>query len=141
MLSFKMTTERPQLASTLECQYSYKPCTHPRSRKRNGSLHLLCDYHRKKANAIQRTYANKKRLERLQLKQAKSANVVVAAAPAQPTAKAAPPTPLSTSGNAADELGAELFEYMSSLLHDDHALPWTDTLWARDEANLLDTLL
>ncbi|KDO21292.1 hypothetical protein SPRG_13591 [Saprolegnia parasitica CBS 223.65] len=134
-----MTTERPQLDSTFECQYSYKPCTHPRSRKRNGSLHLLCDYHRKKANAIQRVYANKKRLERLQLKQGKSAPAAVVA-PAQPVAKVAPPTQLP-SGNASDELGAELFEYMSSLLRDDHTLPWADALWARDETSVLDTLL
>ncbi|OQR99476.1 hypothetical protein THRCLA_21831 [Thraustotheca clavata] len=48
-----------------ECQYSYKPCTNPRSTKRNGSLHLLCEFHRKKANAIQREYARKKRLRKL----------------------------------------------------------------------------
>ncbi|EQC40201.1 hypothetical protein SDRG_02849 [Saprolegnia diclina VS20] len=53
-----------------ECQYSYKPCSNPRTTKRNGAPHLLCEYHRKKANAIQRVYAQKKRLQ----KQAASAS-------------------------------------------------------------------
>ncbi|OQR99477.1 hypothetical protein THRCLA_21833 [Thraustotheca clavata] len=48
-----------------ECQYSYKPCKNPRTTKRNGTLHLLCEYHRKKANAIQRVYAQKKRQQKL----------------------------------------------------------------------------
>ncbi|EQC40203.1 hypothetical protein SDRG_02851 [Saprolegnia diclina VS20] len=44
------------------CQYSYKPCPNLRTTKRNGSLHLLCEFHRQKANAVQNTYAaNKKR--------------------------------------------------------------------------------
>ncbi|KDO18642.1 hypothetical protein SPRG_15438 [Saprolegnia parasitica CBS 223.65] len=42
-------------ATTSICKYTYKPCTHPRSVKRNGTLHLLCEFHRNKANAIQKT--------------------------------------------------------------------------------------
>ncbi|OQR99473.1 hypothetical protein THRCLA_21832 [Thraustotheca clavata] len=55
------------LPGALECQYSYKPCTNPRTTKRNGKLHLLCEYHRKKANAIQQAYTNKKRAQKLGL--------------------------------------------------------------------------
>ncbi|EQC40200.1 hypothetical protein SDRG_02848 [Saprolegnia diclina VS20] len=51
-------------ASSLECQYSYKPCSNPRTTKRNGSLHLLCEFHRQKANRIQQVYTNKKRAQR-----------------------------------------------------------------------------
>ncbi|KDO21288.1 hypothetical protein SPRG_13587 [Saprolegnia parasitica CBS 223.65] len=48
-------------AAPTQCQYSYKVCSHPRSRKRNGSLHQLCEFHRQKANRIQQVYTNKKR--------------------------------------------------------------------------------
>ncbi|OQS03205.1 hypothetical protein THRCLA_21211 [Thraustotheca clavata] len=44
------------------CLYTNKLCKNPRSIKRNGSLHGFCDYHRMKANAIQKSHANKKRL-------------------------------------------------------------------------------
>ncbi|KDO21287.1 hypothetical protein SPRG_13586 [Saprolegnia parasitica CBS 223.65] len=45
---------RRKAESAPTCQYTYKVCSNLRSTKRNGTLHLLCDYHRKKANAIQR---------------------------------------------------------------------------------------
>lgn len=34
----------------------------PRSVKRNGTLHSLCEFHRTKANRIQQAYAAKKRM-------------------------------------------------------------------------------
>ncbi|KDO18646.1 hypothetical protein SPRG_15442 [Saprolegnia parasitica CBS 223.65] len=46
------------------CKYTYKPCMNPRSTKRNGKPHLLCEFHRAKANAIQKAYATKKRLHK-----------------------------------------------------------------------------
>ncbi|OQR81953.1 hypothetical protein THRCLA_23266 [Thraustotheca clavata] len=49
------------------CKYTYKPCMNPRTIKRNGELHTLCDYHRSKANTIQREYARKKRSRRHKL--------------------------------------------------------------------------
>ncbi|KDO22792.1 hypothetical protein SPRG_11551 [Saprolegnia parasitica CBS 223.65] len=48
--------------SILLCQYTYKPCSNPRSVKKNGSLHSFCEDHRRKANAIQKAYALNKRL-------------------------------------------------------------------------------
>ncbi|KDO21299.1 hypothetical protein SPRG_13598 [Saprolegnia parasitica CBS 223.65] len=44
------------------CQYTYKTCPHPRSKKKNGQLHSFCEFHRTKANAIQKVYAARKRL-------------------------------------------------------------------------------
>ncbi|KAF0712718.1 Aste57867_4704 [Aphanomyces stellatus] len=46
-----------------DCKYTYKKCTNVRSRKRDGSLHRLCDDHRAKANALQKSYAAKRRGE------------------------------------------------------------------------------
>ncbi|KDO18643.1 hypothetical protein SPRG_15439 [Saprolegnia parasitica CBS 223.65] len=63
-----------QSADLALCQYTYKPCSHPRSTKRNGALHLLCEFHRTKANRIQQAYAAKKRLRQME-----------AFAPASPT--------------------------------------------------------
>ncbi|KDO19058.1 hypothetical protein SPRG_15012 [Saprolegnia parasitica CBS 223.65] len=55
----------------LQCKYAYKACTNVRSLKKDGDHHTLCDYHRNKANSIQRTYATKRRQEkREQRKQA-----------------------------------------------------------------------
>ncbi|KAF0720708.1 Aste57867_133 [Aphanomyces stellatus] len=46
------------------CKYAYKQCYNVRSAKRDGELHRLCDYHREKANSMQKTYATKRRQER-----------------------------------------------------------------------------
>ncbi|EQC40205.1 hypothetical protein SDRG_02853 [Saprolegnia diclina VS20] len=83
-LSVEMARRKAEAAPT--CQYTYKVCTNIRSTKRNGSLHLLCDYHRKKANAIQRAYANKKR------QQQPSRVAPVAESNETPQAMTTPPT-------------------------------------------------
>ncbi|ETV82016.1 hypothetical protein H257_05542 [Aphanomyces astaci] len=43
------------------CKYSYKKCMNPRTTKRNGTLHSLCEFHRVKANTLQQIYAKKKK--------------------------------------------------------------------------------
>ncbi|EQC27392.1 hypothetical protein SDRG_14833 [Saprolegnia diclina VS20] len=35
-----------------ECQYTYKPCTNPRSRKKSGSLHSFCEKRLREADAM-----------------------------------------------------------------------------------------
>ncbi|KDO22795.1 hypothetical protein SPRG_11554 [Saprolegnia parasitica CBS 223.65] len=60
-----------------ECQYTYKPCTNPRSRKKNGSLHSFCEYHRQKANALQKAHDARKRL-----READAARGIAASRPA-----------------------------------------------------------
>ncbi|KAF0720712.1 Aste57867_137 [Aphanomyces stellatus] len=45
------------------CKYAYRQCTRPRVMKKDGQLHRLCQYHRDKANALQRVYATKRRDE------------------------------------------------------------------------------
>ncbi|EQC40258.1 hypothetical protein SDRG_02904 [Saprolegnia diclina VS20] len=49
---------------SLRCKYTYKPCLNPRTTKKNGDLHMLCDYHRDKANQVQKTHAIKRKLRR-----------------------------------------------------------------------------
>ncbi|KAH9119341.1 hypothetical protein LEN26_007448 [Aphanomyces euteiches] len=49
--------------TAMQCQYAYKECTNTRSVKRDGKLHRLCEYHRSRANAMQKTYAAKRRTE------------------------------------------------------------------------------
>ena len=44
-----------------KCRYVYKDCQNARSYKRNGEMHTLCEFHRAKANTIQKLYARKKR--------------------------------------------------------------------------------
>ncbi|KAF0684521.1 Aste57867_23520 [Aphanomyces stellatus] len=44
------------------CTYIYKCCSNPRSTKKNGALHLLCEYHRRRANSVQVSYMLKKKL-------------------------------------------------------------------------------
>ncbi|OQR85637.1 hypothetical protein ACHHYP_11617 [Achlya hypogyna] len=57
------------------CRYSYKECPHPRSIKKDGTPHALCEFHRKKANAIQRTYASRRRREIRAFKQRQNAEL------------------------------------------------------------------
>ncbi|KAF0698604.1 Aste57867_10798 [Aphanomyces stellatus] len=54
----------------MQCKYSYKECTNLRTYKRDGDLHRLCEYHRNKANALQKVYATKRRQEMRALKRA-----------------------------------------------------------------------
>ncbi|CAK4665407.1 unnamed protein product [Aphanomyces euteiches] len=66
----------PPLTSTavrddLRCKYPYKACFHPRSIKKDGEMHSLCEFHRKKANSIQKIYATKRRQQLRALKKHK----------------------------------------------------------------------
>ncbi|KAG9405709.1 hypothetical protein AC1031_003624 [Aphanomyces cochlioides] len=45
----------------LYCHYAYSTCTNLRTRKKDGDLHTLCEFHRAKANSIQKVYATKRR--------------------------------------------------------------------------------
>ncbi|EQC28266.1 hypothetical protein SDRG_13947 [Saprolegnia diclina VS20] len=63
------------MSATTTCRYSYKECPHPRSTKKDGSPHALCEFHRKKANAIQRTYASRRRREIRAFKQRQNAEL------------------------------------------------------------------
>ncbi|OQR99571.1 hypothetical protein THRCLA_06457 [Thraustotheca clavata] len=45
----------------LRCTYAYKSCKNLRTYRNDGILHTLCEYHRNKANKIQKTYATKRR--------------------------------------------------------------------------------
>ncbi|RHY98091.1 hypothetical protein DYB37_010610 [Aphanomyces astaci] len=46
------------------CKYAYKPCKNLRVAKKDGDLHRLCEFHRDKANAVQKIYATRRRRER-----------------------------------------------------------------------------
>ncbi|KDO21295.1 hypothetical protein SPRG_13594 [Saprolegnia parasitica CBS 223.65] len=52
------------MEESLRCKYTYKPCLNPRTTKKNGDLHMLCDYHRDKANEVQKTHAKKRKMRR-----------------------------------------------------------------------------
>ncbi|CAK4614236.1 hypothetical protein LEN26_019640 [Aphanomyces euteiches] len=43
------------------CKYAYKSCPNPRAVKKDGTLHSLCESHRRKTNKVQQEYAAKKR--------------------------------------------------------------------------------
>ncbi|KAF0698920.1 Aste57867_10484 [Aphanomyces stellatus] len=70
----------PQYTSLeMKCRYAYKNCPNARTHKENGELHSLCEFHRDKANSVQKIYARKrrcrKRQERLAAKAAAAAAV------------------------------------------------------------------
>ncbi|KAH9101821.1 hypothetical protein LEN26_013897 [Aphanomyces euteiches] len=52
----------------MQCKYAYKECSNVRTYKRDGQLHRLCEEHRKKANALQKVYATRRRREMRTLK-------------------------------------------------------------------------
>ncbi|EQC40204.1 hypothetical protein SDRG_02852 [Saprolegnia diclina VS20] len=92
--------------ATTHCQYSYKVCTLPRSQKRNGSLHQLCEFHRQKANRIQQAYTNKKRALKVQ--------------------RDIEPVPFMATGAA---VASDRVDLLTALLFDD-----SDDAWASEEA-------
>ncbi|OQR92701.1 hypothetical protein ACHHYP_03320 [Achlya hypogyna] len=71
----------------LKCKYAFKSCPNTRSAKKNGEMHKLCEYHRRKANNVQKYYARRKR-------SAKSSE----------TGKALPETPVSDSDSGEDKI-------------------------------------
>ena len=57
-----MPTDYEQASSASEkCRYKTGKCTNTRSFKRNGQPHMLCLFHREKANRIQRKFDRQKR--------------------------------------------------------------------------------
>ncbi|KAH7470872.1 hypothetical protein PRIC1_003304 [Phytophthora ramorum] len=57
-----MSTPSP-LPREMQCAYRSKFCDAPRATKLDGTLHKLCDFHRRKANANQqRLHKRKKRI-------------------------------------------------------------------------------
>ncbi|ETV96158.1 hypothetical protein H310_10360 [Aphanomyces invadans] len=58
------------------CKYSYKKCLNPRTTKRNGTLHSLCEFHRIKANTLQQIYAKKKKDAALLMEGSTTANAM-----------------------------------------------------------------
>ncbi|KAE8901982.1 hypothetical protein PF005_g11228 [Phytophthora fragariae] len=58
-----MTPATSPLPRELQCAYRSKFCDAPRATKLDGTLHKLCDFHRRKANANQqRLHKRKKRV-------------------------------------------------------------------------------
>ncbi|DAZ94996.1 TPA: hypothetical protein N0F65_000628 [Lagenidium giganteum] len=49
-------------AAQLYCRYAGKKCQNRRALKRNGRLHSLCDFHRKRANRVQRNSDRRRRM-------------------------------------------------------------------------------
>ncbi|KAG7401428.1 hypothetical protein PHYBOEH_001420 [Phytophthora boehmeriae] len=54
------------LPSDLTCKYASTHCSEPRSLKRNGELHNLCEFHRERANETQGRFDARRRQRRQQ---------------------------------------------------------------------------
>ncbi|KAG9405706.1 hypothetical protein AC1031_003621 [Aphanomyces cochlioides] len=52
----------------LRCQYPHKPCSNTRSIKKDGETHKFCEFHRDRANNVQKVYATKRRQQIRELK-------------------------------------------------------------------------
>lgn len=57
-------TQHSALLAHMLCGYRSKVCTEPRATKLDGSLHKLCEFHRRKANLNQQKLHRRHRLER-----------------------------------------------------------------------------
>ncbi|KAG9405702.1 hypothetical protein AC1031_003617 [Aphanomyces cochlioides] len=47
----------------LTCKYTNKKCFNPRTHKRDGSLHTLCELHRQRINVTQRSYSQRRQMK------------------------------------------------------------------------------
>eukprot|EP00644_Phytophthora_capsici_P013132 jgi/Phyca11/560843/estExt2_Genewise1.C_PHYCAscaffold_50786 len=61
--------------STPQCGYRSMICTNPRATKINGTLHKLCQFHRRKANQNQQRLHKRKRKERVECQRFKTPEV------------------------------------------------------------------
>ncbi|KAG7385462.1 hypothetical protein PHYPSEUDO_001498 [Phytophthora pseudosyringae] len=77
----------------LMCKYKGSRCTNPRSLKRNGELHNLCEPHRKKANANRGRFDTKLRQRRDLDEASPPAALETADLPEPIRASESPPTP------------------------------------------------
>ncbi|OQS06372.1 hypothetical protein THRCLA_20388 [Thraustotheca clavata] len=111
-------SESSQAASpfgtNMKCRYAYKDCQNVRSSKQNGELHTLCEFHRSKANKIQKLYARKKRHQRRTLRAAG-----LTPPPPRPRAKRIDPIPYH---NDSDSTGDDGNSNNGSLTEDDVAI-------------------
>ncbi|KDO19416.1 hypothetical protein SPRG_15496 [Saprolegnia parasitica CBS 223.65] len=101
-------------AGNTKCRYAYKDCQNVRSSKQNGDLHTLCEFHRSKANTIQKLYARKKRHLRRTLKAAG-----ITPPPPRPRARRVDPIPYH---NDSDSTGDDGTSNNGSLTEDDVAI-------------------
>ncbi|GMF45245.1 unnamed protein product [Phytophthora fragariaefolia] len=65
-MSQSNSTAQSVVPVELRCTYRSKPCPNERARKRNGTLHKLCQTHRLKANKTQRDMQRRLREQRRQ---------------------------------------------------------------------------
>ncbi|KAG7386997.1 hypothetical protein PHYPSEUDO_014873 [Phytophthora pseudosyringae] len=64
MFSYLGESSTSPVAPLMQCGYRSKVCTHPRATKIDGTLHKLCQFHRRKANLNQQRLHQRKREER-----------------------------------------------------------------------------
>lgn len=61
------TNDTTKDLGSLHCKYSNGKCRNPRSRKRNGTIHSLCEFHRQRACSNQRKLDRSKRQRKLEM--------------------------------------------------------------------------
>lgn len=70
---FAINDEIPSSTSLLlQCGYRSKVCTNVRATKIDGSLHKLCEFHRRKANANQQRLHERQREKRVKRRRAEA---------------------------------------------------------------------
>ncbi|KAG3092976.1 hypothetical protein PI125_g16987 [Phytophthora idaei] len=74
----------------LQCGYRSKVCTNHRATKLDGTLHKLCEFHRRKANLNQQRLHRRQREKRARIQQSESTSEESGLAKARPTKKARP---------------------------------------------------
>ncbi|KAG3007560.1 hypothetical protein PC120_g16748 [Phytophthora cactorum] len=74
----------------LQCGYRSKVCTNHRATKLDGTLHKLCEFHRRKANLNQQRLHRRQREKRARIQQSESTSKESGLAKARPTKKARP---------------------------------------------------
>ncbi|RQM20236.1 hypothetical protein B5M09_001598 [Aphanomyces astaci] len=115
------------------CQYAYKTCHNPRTRKNDGDIHKLCVYHRDWANGVQKIYASKRRQRLREQKHCSGTTSNVAALK---------PLPLSNDKQSTPMDPMDMF-VLGKLFLDDGMEPvqTTSTEWSSEECFALCQLL
>ncbi|EQC30061.1 hypothetical protein SDRG_12336 [Saprolegnia diclina VS20] len=143
MCSRHSNSASPATSDDERCRYTYSKCPNPRIYRRSGVLHTLCEYHRTKANAIQKAYAAKRR----QSQRAQRKQQILAQRQREVASGLPEPIPFSVPQRATTSDVADM-AIVALLLSDtqlDEIEPFDvqqpPTQWSEDECDFLDELL
>ncbi|KAG6967724.1 hypothetical protein JG688_00006176 [Phytophthora aleatoria] len=140
IVMFAFYDEVPTSTSLLlQCGYRSKVCTNHRATKLDGTLHKLCEFHRRKANLNQQRLHRRQREKRARIQQSESTSEESGLAKARPTKKARPS--LEPIVDLVAQSPTDSYSQMSGSYYYPQYTPLVNSKLGSDDMDILELLL